>query len=189
MVIIFFKKMNIWLLLLFIRLYNNECFDDEDCDNSKWCNGYETCINETCIKGENPCSLLIDNIININKELGSNHFQVLCYENEHLCLTRYRCFSNKDCNDKFSCNGEEICDLETNLCIKSNKNICKSDEICDFKQNKCVSFNSLQQQHSSSENTFNIVITILISVLIVGLITILLIMVLSYYIFKNHENK
>lgn len=189
--------MKIWFLLLLLSIFfylcNNEsCFDDEDCDDLKWCNGNEICVNETCINGENPCQLLIDNIMDINNELGYHHLQVLCYENEHLCLTRYRCFSNKDCNDNFSCNGEEICDLETNLCIKSNKNICKSDEICDFKQNKCVSLKSfelIRQQQTSSQQTYDIVITVLISVCIIFIITMLLIMVLSYYIFKNHENK
>jgi hypothetical protein len=181
--------MRLWLIILLLFIYNNKCcFDDEDCDDLKWCNGYETCINETCQDGESPCQLVIENTIKINKVLGKDYYQVLCYEKDHLCLSRYRCFSDKDCNDNLSCNGEEICDQGTNLCIKSNKILCKSDEICDFKQNKCIK-NFSKESSSSSENTIDIVLTILISVFIVILITLLLILVLSYYIIKPYGNK
>lgn len=180
------RGMKIWLLLLLLLFINKSCFDDEDCDDSKWCNGYEICINETCQEGETPCKLVIENTININKQLGKDYYQVLCYENENLCLTRYRCFSNKDCDDKLTCNGEETCNLTTNLCIKSNKIICQNDEICDFNQNKCVKISS---SSPSSETTFDIVITIFISIFIIIIITILLLMVLSYYIIKPRRNK
>lgn len=184
----------IWLLLLLSSslisygVQIKECFgdDDLDCDDNIWCNGLETCINDTCVNGVNPCDILIQNVININKEFGFNHFQVVCYETDHTCLWRYKCFSDKDCNDNFSCNGEEICNKSTNLCIKSNKNLCKDNESCDFKQNKCI---TNQHSSSSSNNTISIVITILISIFIIILIAMLLLMVLSVYIFKSNENK
>lgn len=177
--------MLLWLLLFNLVITINEtCYDSDDCNDDIWCNGQEQCINNTCINDDDsPCNSLFINIKNINKNFGHKNFKVICYEKEHRCEWVFRCFSDNDCDDNFFCNGLETCDLTTGLCLKSSLNnslLCQHDEICNHKYDKCLKINTV----SSTNNTLNIVITILISIIIIILITFLFIVVISLYIFK-----
>jgi len=66
-----------------------ECLDSGDCDDGLYCTGVETCVDNACVDGEEPC--------------GSDPERPYCYEegesceecvlDEH-CISGYRCYRN-----------------------------------------------------------------------------------------------
>ncbi len=98
-----------------------ECASDADCDDARFCNGYEVCLAGACEPGDNPC------------DEGEE-----CDETADACV---ECRENADCDDGLFCNGAEscvagvcedgvepcdlFCDENNDLCIE-----CLSDSDC-----------------------------------------------------------
>ncbi len=76
-----------------------ECFTDEDCDDSVFCNGPEPCDTQTlqCMPAESPCQA-----------------DLVCDEATANCV---ECLSDPDCDDAEFCNGPESCDTQTSQCL------------------------------------------------------------------------
>ena len=101
-----------------------ECLGDSDCDDSVFCNGFETCVAGSCQAGTPACPPLS-----------------ICDEASGECL----CSSDADCDDGLYCNGVETCgsfsgtcDLSFNYstdspCLDCRPNLddCDCDELTD----------------------------------------------------------
>lgn len=70
------------------------CMTDADCDDGLFCNGAETCVDEVCQDGTNPC------------EEGQD-----CDEDNAVCVVE-GCQSNEDCPEG------EVCDVQTAECFE-----------------------------------------------------------------------
>ena len=66
-----------------------ECSEDGDCDDGLFCNGVETCADDACLEGSNPCTP-----------------PLTCDEDNDECR---RCFRDAECDDGVFCNGVETC--------------------------------------------------------------------------------
>jgi len=66
----------------------NACVSNTDCDDGLWCNGAETCMDNLCQAGSDPCPGQI------------------CNEDDDACAD---CFADDDCDDGLWCNGTETC--------------------------------------------------------------------------------
>jgi hypothetical protein len=63
--------------------------DQCECDDGLFCNGEETCVDDECVPGPDPCP-------------GQ-----LCRESDDTCVD---CLIDDDCDDLLYCNGIETCD-------------------------------------------------------------------------------
>jgi len=92
-----------------------DCLEDAHCDDGLFCNGQETCRDETCEEGSNPC--LPDE---------------LCDEENDSCAA---CFTDNECDDGLYCNGKESC-VDGN-CIQS-ENPCIQGTTCNEENDECI---------------------------------------------------
>jgi hypothetical protein len=64
------------------------CINNNDCDDDLFCTGVETCIDDRCVAGTNPCE---------SEELSCNEDVDLCVE----CLNDSDCSVDTECVDGF----------------------------------------------------------------------------------------
>ncbi|MCP3982050.1 MAG: hypothetical protein GY716_22320 [bacterium] len=92
-----------------------DCFVDADCDDTLFCNGVETCVDEVCVPAaEGPCG------------------EVACSEDFDACA---ECESNEECDDGLYCNGAEQC-VPPGICIPSPLIPCVAE--CDEAREECI---------------------------------------------------
>ncbi len=72
-----------------------QCETDPDCDDGRWCNGVETCVDQICIPGTSiDCADTVDCTNDI------------CNDDLDICMNLP---DNGFCSDSNPCNGEEVC--------------------------------------------------------------------------------
>ncbi len=98
-----------------------DCNVDSDCDDGLFCNGSETCANDTCLDGTSPCD---------------NQTET-CDEGNDVCetiVTGAPCASDVNCAPEFSC------DINNNVCVplegcgRGACNIANSSPGCNNQQ-------------------------------------------------------
>ena len=126
----------------------------ENCDDSLWCNGDESCSNAQCVYGSAPdCSDDIDCTVDSCDE---DHDECLNEPNDDycgdgvdctqdMCDPEVGCINTEDdsyCDNGLFCDGEETCDLYDDCqdgyvpdC--SDQDICTND-YCDENADECV---------------------------------------------------
>ena len=121
-----------------------ECASDEDCDDGEFCNGNETCVDNLCQPGNNPCQN--DGLYCTGEES--------CDEENDTCLStgdpcsegaecdeasttcKVVCVDDEDCDDDgVYCNGDEIC--VDGFCENSG-DPCPEGWTCDEENNVCT---------------------------------------------------
>jgi hypothetical protein len=91
------------------------CESDDDChDDGLFCNGLETCVDNTCQAGTDPCP-------------GQT-----CDEDSDTCVD---CLVDGDCDDSFYCNGAETC-VDGN-CRPGTADPCPEGQTCDEDSDTC----------------------------------------------------
>jgi len=171
------------LFILLMALTNSKyCKTNKDCDDKIWCNGKEFCQNNTCYNDTNRCHSLIKIAKEFNQLYNMSNIQIMCYETIKLCIPKFYCFSDEDCDDKIYCNGKEYCNIETNQCIKSSllfNNLCQSNEICDFKEDKCIDTMEIYSISLNENNHRDILISIIVLISLVIVFTLILFLILK----------
>jgi hypothetical protein len=92
-----------------------ECESDEDCDDGLWCNGAETCVDNTCQTGT-----AVDCDDEVSYTVDS------CNEETDSCDNTP---DNSLCDDGLWCNGEEYCDA-TLGCQAGTPPDCDDGGVC-----------------------------------------------------------
>ncbi len=100
---------------VFRTICENDCVDGGDCDDGAFCNGVETCVNNQCQSGVNPCP-------------GQ-----FCDEDADACVD---CITNGDCDDGLFCNGSESCN--DGECSSSGDPCAGLGLACDEAGDACV---------------------------------------------------
>ena len=97
----------------------SECTADDNCTDTLFCTGIETCVANACVDGPgDPC------------EAGET-----CDEALDICVAVPECTADVDCDDNLYCNGEETC--AAGVC-EPGTNPCGEDQTCDEVGNRCV---------------------------------------------------
>lgn len=98
-----------------------ECVTDSQCDDGIYCNGTESCSNNMCLPGDNPCE-----------------DETFCDEENKTCTSEtdaVACTTDADCSDGVFCNGEEQC--SDGQCV-AGEQPCGENQQCDETQEACL---------------------------------------------------
>lgn len=111
----------------------SSCRTDSDCNNNKFCDGVERCVNKRCERGTPPCT---------EPGFKCDPAQNKCVE--RMCTQDFMCG-----NDRLWCNGEEACRPELGIgflslsyakghwgCHRINKP-CANGETCQEETRTC----------------------------------------------------
>lgn len=123
------------------------CGSDFECDDGDLCNGSERCDFGTCVPGSGivcPVDFIDCTIESCDPLLGCTSVadSSLCPIGE-ICVptrgcARVACMSEFDCNDGDPCNGNERCDLASNLCRAGMPLRCDDGSACTI--DRCIPF-------------------------------------------------
>jgi hypothetical protein len=118
------------------------CRSAADCNDNRFCNGTETCVNRTCQPGTAPCA---DDGVFCNGEESCNEEQDLCEHTGNPCSQELTCDEERDvctecmedaqCDDGLFCNGIETCvggDCQDGI------SPCPEGVECDEEANTCL---------------------------------------------------
>ena len=127
------------------------CVNNIDCDDSIFCNGYERCVDGRCIAGTPPsCDDSIDCTVDTCvDDLESCTFvpdDSLCGPGERCdrvfgCMGE-GCSSDRECDNGLYCDGAELCDAATGLCVPGPAVACAdrfdcTEDRCDEALDTC----------------------------------------------------
>jgi hypothetical protein len=128
------------------------CSEDGDCDDGKYCNGLEICLDETCQPGIDPCQ--DDGFYCNGEEVGCDEENDLCehsgspcpghqacVEESDECVDK-ECATNEECDDGRFCNGTETC--AGGFCQEGIYPCSEPTPECDEEQDICVEGPSIQ---------------------------------------------
>ncbi len=109
------------------------CVGDNDCNDSSWCNGEETCdlATNTCQAGVAPScddgdACTADGCSQGTCAGPAPPEQCFC---THVEIANC-CETNADCTDFDWCNGTETCDVTTNTCVQGPAPSCDDGNPC-----------------------------------------------------------
>ncbi|NOX57671.1 MAG: hypothetical protein GXP29_02280, partial [Planctomycetes bacterium] len=127
----------------------DECLNDNDCADTLFCNGVETCDVDTCVAGTDACLTgqtcdeaaatcpptgadcntngigdATDIAMGTSADLNTNSIPDECDD----------CFNDAGCDDGDFCNGAETCDTDT---CQPGANPCLLGEVCDKPTDVC----------------------------------------------------
>ncbi|MFH2028763.1 MAG: glycoside hydrolase family 2 TIM barrel-domain containing protein, partial [Nanoarchaeota archaeon] len=105
----------------FFNITDIGCRVDGDCDDTLYCNGIETCVDNLCQAGTT---------VNCNDEVSCT--EDLCNEDTDSCDN---VVNNANCDDGLFCNGFETChatlDCQAGTAPATNDNVDCTDDSCD----------------------------------------------------------
>jgi hypothetical protein len=93
-----------------------QCTSNAHCNDGLFCNGAETCVNNSCVPGVPPCS-------------GATP---VCMESTDSCVV---CTSNVHCTNGVFCDGQEFC--QANQCHPGGTP-CPPGFFCDEDEDRCI---------------------------------------------------
>ena len=96
------------------------CNEDADCDDGLFCTGTETCVDGTCVEGEDPCDPDTE----------------VCDEAAGECVLLDLC-DGVECDNGLFCDGEETCDPATGECVDGTAP-CADAIDCDEDTDTCI---------------------------------------------------
>lgn len=101
-------------IIMFVSPDGSGCLTHANCDDGRYCNGFEECEDGVCLPGSFPCP----------QGLG-------CKETSDTCGP---CTADAECDDFLFCNGVEIC--EGGVC-KRGELPCEAGQGCDERDDTC----------------------------------------------------
>jgi len=118
-----------------------ECTTNADCDDGLYCTGVETCEDDKCQAGSDPCP---DDGLYCNGEESCDEDNVVCMNSGNPCLGDLRCdetidacvncTGDGDCDDGLYCTGVETCANET---CQLGSPPCPEGVTCDEESDVC----------------------------------------------------
>jgi hypothetical protein len=117
-----------------------DCADDYVCDDGLYCNGAETCDGCHCQAGTPvDCADTVDctddQCLESTRECQHIPDHGFCDAGEMCdpdvgCVPATTCTTDGDCQDGYFCNGEEVCDTVSSLCVGGAAPDCSDEFSC-----------------------------------------------------------